>query len=289
MKKIVSFIFIIAMLLSVLCGCGKVEKPASNNYSNIYFGYEDYWFDQLSPRQQDLYKTLLEKIEEQQEYYVSCKEFSYDEITQVRVALEKEHPELNLYVFSEDDYDPVNDVDGNNVFGVNYSYRDMVHDYREFDFVAIQKDIDLINVMCDDIISKMPLNLSAYGKYEYLALELAGMADYCFSETDQDRSFIYLTGPFLYDLAICNSYSASYQYLCKRADLWCIFVYDAIMPHAYNMIKLETGLYYVDITWCDQGNMADFDYSYFAITQEQMEIDHTPEKSAPQGSNIPIS
>jgi len=275
------------LLISVLAACS--PSAPSNNPEHGMYAYEDYWYSQLSRRQQALYRLLLEKIEAQEEHYVSCEAFSYDEITEVRRALEKERPELNLYVFSADDYDPVNDWEGNNIFGVRYSYRDMAHPgEEEYDFAAIQKEIDLIGAMCDEMIAEMPSGGSIYEKYEYLALKLAGIADYYYSETDTDQEFIYITGPFLHKRAICNSYAAAYQYLCKKADLWCLFVYDGVLPHAYNMIKLETGLYFVDITWCVQ-NGVDFDYRYFAVTQDQIEIDHAPEKSAPKASNIPIS
>ena len=252
--------------------------------------YEDYWFNQLSEREKGLYNTILQKIMAHEDYYVSTKVFSRDEIMKVRTALEKERPELNLYVFSEDDYDAENDSQGENIYGVKYWYRDIVrlNEHKPYDFSKIQKEIDSINAKCDDIISRMPENISVYEKYEYLALQLADMADYYWDDQATDVSFIYLSGPFLQQRAICNSYTSAYQYLCKRANLWCIFIYDAVQAHAYNMIKLDTGFYYVDITWCDQED-GSFDYSYFALTQEQVLKDHTPEEEAPQGASIPVS
>ncbi len=53
--------------------------------------------------------------------------------------------------------------------------------------------------------------------------------------------------------AVCEGYACAYYLLCKEANLWCAYR-DGLpegVGHGWNMIKLDSGIYNVDVTWSD--------------------------------------
>ena len=119
--------------------------------------------------------------------------------------------------------------------------------------------------------------MTAYEKYLYLASRISQNAEF----DDSNQSFTDSTpwGGIMGGWAICEGYSAAMTYLCKRADLYCRMVEGAVdnEGHAWNLIRLPQGTYYVDVTWADcEGVPGEESWMhYFAMTQEEIEAaDH---------------
>ena len=53
--------------------------------------------------------------------------------------------------------------------------------------------------------------------------------------------------------SVCEGYTTAFYLLCREADLWCTYRHGLVdgVAHVWNMIKLESGIYNVDVTWCD--------------------------------------
>ena len=79
--------------------------------------------------------------------------------------------------------------------------------------------------------------------------------------------------------SICQGYASGFEYLCRKANLWCTQVSGVSQDtaHAWNLVKLESGTYHVDWTWADADGNTPLDpawQSYFMLTQEEILLDH---------------
>lgn len=69
------------------------------------------------------------------------------------------------------------------------------------------------------------------------------------------------------------------MYLCQKANLWCKTVEGISggnFSHMWNIVKLESGTYHLDITWSDGAGLPCSPEwnKYFMLTQEEILIDH---------------
>lgn len=134
-----------------------------------------------------------------------------------------------------------------------------------------------LNEVCDLVIENMPQDASAYDKYRYLAYFLSEATDY-------DETFagglmsITPYGAIVGGHSVCIGYTTAYLYLCEKADLWCcrVYGYSEEGIHGWNLVKLEDGTYYVDVTWCDGlGQIGTEDWQrYFMLTEDVLLDDH---------------
>ena len=99
------------------------------------------------------------------------------------------------------------------------------------------------------VVRLMPEGLSAYDKYYYLAAVLSEKTVY---DARPDNCFT-AYGALVSGKAVCEGYTAAYYLLCREADLWCGYRdgHPEGQGHTWNMVKLDSGIYNVDVTWCD--------------------------------------
>ena len=131
----------------------------------------------------------------------------------------------------------------------------------------------LLDRVVKRIVRFMPEGLSAYDRYYYLAAVLSNRVTY---DKRPDNCFT-AYGALIGGRAVCEGYAAAYWLLCREADLWC--AYRNGQPegqgHGWNMVKLDSGIYNVDVTWCDNG-VAPYDrdwYDYFIKSDDDF-ADH---------------
>ncbi|MBS7262682.1 MAG: hypothetical protein KIG36_03625 [Eubacteriales bacterium] len=118
--------------------------------------------------------------------------------------------------------------------------------------VTMQKvlhDAALLERVIARVVRFMPDGLSTYDKYYYLAAVLSERVAY---DARPDNCFT-AYGALVGGRAVCEGYTSAYYLLCRAAGLWC--AYRNGQPqgqgHTWNMIKLDSGVYNVDVTWCD--------------------------------------
>ncbi len=90
--------------------------------------------------------------------------------------------------------------------------------------------------------------------------------------------------------AVCEGYSATFQYLLQRCGIQVLFIGGEVIssnrptPHAWNIVRIEGKYYYVDSTWDDGmvGLPPDFvQYTYFLKSKKTMDKDHTVRMNIP--------
>ncbi len=113
----------------------------------------------------------------------------------------------------------------------------------------VKRGADLLETVVKRVVRYMPNGLTAYDRYYYLAAVLSEQTSYDKRPSNCFSAFGALVG----GRAVCEGYAYAYYLLCREANLWC--AYRDGMPdgqgHIWNMVKLESGIYNVDVTWCD--------------------------------------
>ena len=124
----------------------------------------------------------------------------------------------------------------------------------------------------------MPENLSTYDKYRYLATVISLVTDYDhYSLGGWQVGTAY--GSIVGGYSICQGYSRGFLYLCEKAGLWCVTV-DGVAgdnySHMWNMVRLDTGYYHIDVTWSDENGYPDSAQwlGYFMLTEDEIAQDH---------------
>lgn len=104
------------------------------------------------------------------------------------------------------------------------------------------------------------------------------------NDTIPARSYTAL-GALKYKYAVCAGYAKTFQLMCELAGLKCTYIVGDTPrgAHAWNQVKISGKWYNVDVTWDDPISLEKkFDdhkynsYSYFLISDEIMNKDHTP-------------
>ena len=140
-------------------------------------------------------------------------------------------------------------------FYVDYTKKEFV--FKNWDESVLDKEKQQyyeLEKIANNIVSKMPSNLTKYGKYKYLANELSKIVEYDYSLKKQYNGDI--IGAFINHSVVCLGYTRAYEYLCKKAGLFC---YDIAggdeeaksAPHIWNVIEINGDFYYLDVTWLD--------------------------------------
>lgn len=101
-----------------------------------------------------------------------------------------------------------------------------------------------------------------------------------------------IVGAFLDKKAVCEGIAKAFKLLCNQYSMKCIVVLGKADPsqqfgentyHAWNLVKVGNGSYYVDATWdnmYDQG-LDCISYDYFNVTTDDILKDHRPNGQYP--------
>jgi len=259
--------------------------------SEVSFPFENSGRNSLTPEQRAMYDEVLPKILGLEPF---CdKPGMMDDLLQVCYEMQKDYPDISSYFKL---------VEENNEAGyltLNSSYQ-CFWDYDGSQYNsepdAIRSGMNRYDNICEQIIAEMPQGLSTFMKYYYLAVAVCERTQY---DYEQDLLGSYASaGAFLNGKAVCQGYSLTYVSLCKRAGLYCRMVVGGAGPddlaHAWDMVRLASGTYYIDLTWADwTGKKQGMNFlRYFMLTQDEILIDHTlledTVKGIPQATGTPL-
>lgn len=261
--------------------------------SREYRPYERNAIDGLTKNQQMLYREMEGKIPSREPFSYDAATYGYrtlDDVLMAWGALRADQPEIDNYFMIED----IVGEDGI-TSSLDSSYFCEWTEGRSTNELELAEGLAEFGRVCDEIVGGMPENASTYEKYRYLAQAVSARADY-----DYSMSLPAIGAPYgiLTGSMICQGYAEAYQVLCQRAGLWCRVVSgesggDA---HAWNLVWLESGTYYVDITWSDEeGEPGSPGWMrYFMLTQDEILSDHiisdgTEATGSPLTRTTPIS
>ena len=199
--------------------------------------------------QKRLYEQIVGYAENFEDFSISSDEHGGDALVDyltVSKALMLNHPDIDGYLSVW----PTGTLDG-----VRSSYYDPRSDGNvtvadgKVTMAQVKRDAQLLARIVRRVVDKMPEGLTTYDRYCYLALVLCEHITYDSSAKNCFTPF----GALIDGRCVCEGYSRAYLLLCREADLYC--AYRAGSPkggsHIWNMVKLESGVYNVDVTWCD--------------------------------------
>lgn len=243
---------------------------------NIEYPYQNPRYPELNDSQRELYDELYGKIVRLEAFSYDAETYGYaflDDVYVVWNALSADHPEINNYFSISEITD---DTPERLVASLDSCYYCRWAEENRDDKENIRAGIDTFEKECDNIIGSMPDGLSALDKYKYLAEQLSMRATYDYGTVTLANTCAY--GALINGSAVCQGYAEAYQYLCMKANLWCVQVEGASndVGHVWNLVKLSTGTYYIDVTWADingESNGRTLN-KYMFLTQEELLSDH---------------
>lgn len=245
--------------------------------SDVTFAYEPkLLYDILRLDEKAMYDEILRNVQ-------SLKHFSYTPVQHISEAfnmvmlvcfsINVDHPEIENYFMLRDV------IEGNKTSALESLYfMPWDAEQQPADPVTLRKEIRRFDAVSTRIAERMPDDYSAYDKYRYLASVISLITSY-----DHDNvggwqvSTAY--GAIMSGCSICQGYSRGFLYLCQKANLWCETVEGVAgenIAHMWNIVKLDSGTYFVDVTWCDEAGLPgspDWN-NYFMLTQDEILVDH---------------
>ncbi len=248
----------------------KGEKAHRNSYSQESFPYEAVKYNALENSQKAFYNELYGKIKNLEDFSFDLENVGYDGVNSaflIYKSIMYDHPEIENYfqsvTYSNDEY--------KTSFSSKYFFiekNENITDRNE----EIKEEQRKFEAKCDEIVGSMADYLCTYDKYFYLARSITELCDYSYN-FDENNKVKSPYGALIVGSASCEGYSRAYQYLCSKANLYCICIGGKANGegHRWNMIKLDDGTYYVDVTWCDTAT--DW-FKYFALSADEMLKNH---------------
>lgn len=221
----------------------------------------------LTPTERKLYYEIIEKGENFETFSFSASEYG-DALKNAWFALMDPLEEYNPGIACYLDIRPNTVIRGDDFETFYTSLYSLYFDpYKDQNTTTENAGVTMSEIehaakLLDRIVSRvvrfMPDGLSAYDKYYYLAAVLTTRVKYDKNELNAFNAFGALVG----GRAVCEGYSEAYFLLCKKANLWCAYRSGIVegQGHEWNMVKLDSGIYNVDVTWCDVGRPFERDF-----------------------------
>lgn len=246
-------------------------------YSGVTFSYEPKpLYDGLSREEKTMYDEMLENTRQLSPFSYTAAEQGYDAMNMamyVQIALTTDHPDIDTYFVL---YEV---VEGNTNTALKALYfMPWDPEQQPADLELLREELLRFDSVCNRIVERMPEDYSTYDKYRYLAAVISLITSYDYEFTwGWQIGTAY--GSILGGHSICQGYSRGFLYLCQKANLWCETV-DGVaggnFSHTWNIVKLDSGTYFIDLTWSDEAGLPgspEWD-QYFMLTQDEILLDH---------------
>lgn len=158
--------------------------------------------------------------------------------------------------------------------GSSYSYNADPVTYMELKYACSKEESDRmeqeLNEKVNRIISKRPVGAPTFEVVKYFHDVIIENCVYDLNAPYCDTAY----GALVNGRALCQGYSQAMALLCSRAGIEnCIVTGFAGEEHMWNMVKMDTGWYHIDVTWDDPAVNGRYDsliYDYFGLTDADM-------------------
>ena len=252
-----------------------VEQDLDKDGSTVSYPFEEVVpeYSKLTDAQKQLYDDMLSKVQSLTPFVYPAEEYGYDVLDDVFAASEAlnyDHPECEIYFTIDEIFDGETTVALKSSYYFPYDSKSQ----NTKDTTSLKKELDIFDMECNLIVEAIPEYFSTYDKYRYLAALISIRTTYDdFSTGGNKTKTAY--GAIQGNVAICQGYARAFEYLCKKANLWCkhIVGISRETAHSWNLVKLESGTYHVDVTWADSDMNEILDegwHYYFMITQDEI-------------------
>ena len=242
-----------------------VSVMKDDRHSKVSYSYDedaDGYISKLSENELELYRNIVKAAKTGAPFSISNTEYGEDlkdAFFNISASLQFIEPGISSYFTIEPEtlllvgeetthYTSVFDLyfdpyaDGNKTVKNGDVTQDEVNHAAE-----------LLDRVIKRIVRFMPEDLTTYDKYYYLAAVLSEQVSF---DKRPDNCFTAF-GALITRKAVCEGYAAAYMLLCREANLWVGYKSGLAdngkerAGHIWNLIKLEDGIYNVDVTWSD--------------------------------------
>lgn len=285
MKKIIAFTVVLALILSMVCGCdvNTVKKDYKNQLEDNISFYP--FYQRLSAQDKETYITICTAIQGHSDRAVSMgiydseaeSEEEVKRIQKILIELSYEHPEY---------------------FWVNSSTC-MVNTKKIFDkylvtinliYTVSKDEIDekkrIFDEKINDILTAAQKENDIFNKVLYVYDTLLYNAEYDWEMLEDEEK--YTLGSSAYSCivdgkTICSGYSKAFNLLMQRMGIEGGVEFDSYDHfvdedrHVWNYCKLDGEYYYFDLTWDDSvfdtqefEKYIDHSHIYFAVTDDEL-------------------
>ncbi len=292
MKRLFMYLLAVLCAVTFLVGCA---KETSNDSLDEYLQVAS----SQSQKEKEAFEKELKAIESEAEklfYYQQLDtEMERRVYLQFVNGLQKRQYSIEIDSVSEEIYTRV--------------YFSVAHDYPEFYWLteeeAMANGIDVLDLKeptypgdlssvrnaleerANSILAQAPTG-SEYEKVKYFYEVIIQQTEYDVEALNNDNITWRsqgITSVLLDQKSVCAGYSRTFQYLCKKAGIDCIYVTGVAKDgqggefgHAWNLVKINGQYYGVDTTWGDPvfdqavggEATADVSYDYLCVTDEML-------------------
>lgn len=266
------FIFFgIDMRQSALSVIEASNDPAVS--STVSFPYEYTAQNQMTQAPKELYEKIKTAVFDLKPFRYDAATYGYDTLDNILLiwaALSQDYPDVDNY------FTVGEELDGTTTTALHAAYSCVWNEDEGQEKEKIHAGLERYDQVCDGILAKLPEESSTLMKYYILAKELCDRAEYDYRMSAPGIATPY--GALVNGSAICQGYAKAYQALCQKAGLYCTVVGGSAGndSHAWNLVRLESGTYHVDLTWADETDPSQGAkwLKYFMRTQEEILEDH---------------
>lgn len=122
------------------------------------------------------------------------------------------------------------------------------------DMERVKEQVEAFRAVVRYVVGRIPEDISAIDKYRLLACYISERTTYAHVLGELPRYAVTAYGALVQGRSICQGYAIGFEYLCREANLACRRVtngYTDDNMHFWDIVDLDCGTYFVDVTWCD--------------------------------------
>ena len=266
-------------------GCARLDVTAvqSGLKENPYYqlgdtswdhgGIEEYYYNQLPGRLNEIYRELYERIRSYEDSALVYALVSTEDFWTAYYAVLADHPEL-FWVGADVE------VEETALTGKAVRYRlSVTVPKEERDEMRVR-----LEEAADACISQIPEEVSAYQRIKYVYEYLINTVEY-HEESEANQN---IQSALLSRVSVCAGYARAFQYILHRMGMFCTYVTgktDSGGDHAWNIVRIGDAYYNVDVTWGDPvfagggSSRQSMNYNYLCCTDADLARTHKSEAS----------
>ena len=270
-----------------------IKEIELNNEHNSINKSDYYQYASLNGKEKKLYKSIVDTIEQSGSIVNTSRlSVSHEDIVSVFQKVLTDYPQ---YFYVSRSCMLAYGSRGNTIRAIVLLYTDgEVTD--EFDENmnllqsanrnVINKKIDALQTMVEEVIAKIPSETSEVIKEKYIHDYIVETVRYDYNAAENINNYT-STMPHAFDLygaaieglAVCEGYSKLFQYLCYSVGINSTQVIGTSNGgnHMWNAVLIDKEWYQIDVTWNDTETI--IGYSYFNLNKEKISKDHTIDDS----------
>lgn len=233
-------------------------KDSNVDYSNYNVNITTSpYYNLLSNKEKDLYRQIYANADNMKKTFIPKQDITKDELDETITAVYNDSPELFW-------------------IDTSYSYKYLLNGkvaQVTLNYNSTANDIDnakyLFNYSANKIIENANNYNTDFEKEKYVHDTIINITDYDSNEKlNQSAYSALVTGK-----TVCAGYTRAFQYIMNKLGIITYYITGKSegQNHAWNIVKLESDYYNIDLTWDDQTSIS---YKYFNKTDEQFNESH---------------